>query len=111
MVEISKSDWKLFREKVPQWQEHYMEKLCREYIQMLSSPGNASEHFWELEKRMKQDKKNPGVLLELRKSETIWDIAIFVKNKIITMDDLDGFSNELKEAVSMSLGTTEEPAT
>lgn len=105
MVEISKSDWKLFREKVPQWQEHYMEKLCREYIQMLSSPGNASEHFWELEKRMKQDKKNPGVLLELRKSETIWDIAIFVKNKIITMDDLDGFSNELKEAVSMILGT------
>ena len=111
MVEISKSDWKLFREKVPQWQEHYMEKLCREYIQMLSSPGNASEHFGELEKRMKQDKKNPGVLLELRKSETIWDIAIFVKNKIITMDDLDGFSNELKEAVSMILGTTEEPAT
>ena len=24
---ISKSDWKLFREKLPEWQEKYMEKL------------------------------------------------------------------------------------
>ena len=103
MVEISKSDWKLFQNKVPQWQEHYMEELCREYIKLLRSPGNASDHFWELEKRIKLDKKNPGVLLELRKSDAIWDIAIFVKNKIITMDDLDGFSDELKEAVSMIL--------
>ena len=27
MVEISKADWKLFRERVPEWQEHYMERL------------------------------------------------------------------------------------
>lgn len=25
MVEISKKDCKLFRERVPEWQEHYME--------------------------------------------------------------------------------------
>lgn len=29
MVEISKQDWKLFRERVPEWQEHYMERLIR----------------------------------------------------------------------------------
>lgn len=29
MVEISKKDWKLFREKVPDWQEHYMEGLIK----------------------------------------------------------------------------------
>lgn len=45
MYEISKSDWKLFREKVPEWQEHYMERLTKEYIALLSSPGNASDHF------------------------------------------------------------------
>lgn len=45
MVEISKSDWKLYRERVPQWQEHYMERLTKEYIQLLSSPGNASDHL------------------------------------------------------------------
>jgi hypothetical protein len=27
MVEISKSDWKLFRERLPKWQEHYMDRL------------------------------------------------------------------------------------
>ena len=47
MMEISKADWKLFRERVPEWQEHYMEQLVKGYIDLLSSPGNASDHFWE----------------------------------------------------------------
>jgi hypothetical protein len=103
MVEISKSDWKLFRERLPEWQEHYMERLTKEYIALLSSPGNASDHFWELEKRIKKDKKNPGVLLEVRKSEALWDIAAFVGRGIITMDELEGFSEELIEAVQLIL--------
>lgn len=61
MMVISKSDWKLFRERIPEWQEHYMERLTKEYIKLLSSPGNASDHFWEFEKRIKQDKKHSGV--------------------------------------------------
>ena len=31
MRDISKSDWILFREKIPGWQERYMEKLVKEY--------------------------------------------------------------------------------
>ncbi|WP_333813397.1 hypothetical protein [Muricomes intestini] len=42
MVEISKADWKLFRERIGDWQEQYMEKLVKKYIELLSSPGNAS---------------------------------------------------------------------
>lgn len=103
MVEISKHDWKLFRERVPQWQERYMERLTKEYIDLLSSPGSASDHFWELEKRIKQDKKNPGVLIELRRSTAIWDIAIFVGNKVITIDELEGFSEDLIDAVKLIL--------
>lgn len=30
MVEISKSDWKLYRERVLEWQERYMEGLTKE---------------------------------------------------------------------------------
>ncbi|MBU9743796.1 multidrug transporter [Lachnospiraceae bacterium ASD3451] len=103
MVEISKHDWKLFRERVPQWQERYMERLTKEYIDLLSSPGNASDHFWELEKRIKQDKKNPGVLIEMRRSTAIWDIAIYVGNKVITIDELEGFSEDLIDAVKLIL--------
>ena len=35
MVEISKRDWKLFRERVSDWQERYMEQLTKEYIEIL----------------------------------------------------------------------------
>ena len=103
VMEMSKADWKLFRERVSDWQEHYMEQLVKEYIELLSSPGNASDHFWELEKRIKKDKKHPGVLIELRKSTAIWDIAYFVGSEIITMDDLEGFSEDLIYAVKLIL--------
>ena len=46
-MDISKADWKLYRERVPDWQEHYMEKLTEEYVKLLTSPGHASDHFWE----------------------------------------------------------------
>ena len=94
-MEISKADWKLYRERVSDWQEHYMEQL--------TSSGNASDHFWELEKRIKQDKKHPGVLIELRKSTALWDIAYFVRDKVITMNELEGFSEDLIDAVKLIL--------
>lgn len=103
MVEISKADWKLYRERLPEWQEHFMEELVKEYIELLNSPGNASDHFWKLEERIKNDKKNPGVLIEVRKSDALWDIAMFIKRKIINMDSLDEFSDDLKDAVKLIL--------
>ena len=95
MIEISKQDWKLFQEKVPVWQEKYMERLVGEYIEFLGSDKQASSKFWELEKKIKEDKKNPGVQLELRKSEAVWDIVMMLRDEVITRDDLAGFSAEL----------------
>ena len=57
----------------------------------------------ELEKRIKQDKKHPGVLIELRKSTALWDIAYFIRDKVITMDELEGFSADLIDAVKLIL--------
>ena len=102
MYEISKKDWKLFREKLPGWQEKYMERLCKEYIAFLSAENEkASEKFWELEKRIKMDKKRPGVILEMRKSNTIYNIINLINDDVITIDDLDGFSEELKDTVAL----------
>jgi len=45
MWEVSKSDGKLFREKIAGWQEHYMEKLAQDYTALLtdeSKPASAS---------------------------------------------------------------------
>ena len=50
-MDISKKDWKLFREKLSDWQENYMEGLVKEYANFLNDDKKpASEKFWELEK-------------------------------------------------------------
>lgn len=45
-----------------------MERLVKEYIDLLNGEENASDKFWKLEERIKRDRENPGVLIELRKS-------------------------------------------
>ena len=99
MTGVSKTDWKLFQEKVPIWQERYMEKLIKEYIEMLSNSGEASERFWELEKRIKNDCRHPGVILTLEKKEVPWDIIRLMRLNVINIEDLEGFSDEMKEFV------------
>lgn len=96
MMEVSKRDWKLFREKIGQWQEDYMERLNKKYIQLLSSDEPASVKFWKLDERIRKDKRNPGVQLELKKSEVAWDLARLIKNKVITKEDLSDFSDDMQ---------------
>lgn len=99
-MDISKKDWKLFREKLSVWQEKYMECLVREYVDFLNDDTKpASEKFWKLEKRIKEDKRHPGVIMEMSKSEAIWDIVRLIRLKVITYDDLSDFSDELQQEV------------
>lgn len=63
MVEITKQDWMLFRDRIRLWQERYMEQLVKTYIKLLNEQGNASDRFWKLEKRINKDKKHPGVII------------------------------------------------
>ena len=99
MYDISKRDWKLFREKLPAWQERYMGQLIKGYIELLNSDGNPSERFWELEKRIKKDRKHPGVIVEMKKSEAIYTLIHLYRDHAITDDDLEGFSQELIDAI------------
>lgn len=108
MYAVSKSDWKLFREKIGGWQERYMERLVAKYIKFLSSDKAASEKFWELEKKIRKDKKNPGVLIELRKSDVPWDIATLISTKVIKFEDISEFSEELQDAVRLIIYGREE---
>lgn len=102
-MEILKSDWKLFRVRIAEWQENYMERLVKGYIDMLNGTGNASDKFWELEERIKKDKKHPGVMLELSKGNMIFDIVALINSGVITAADLEGFSDELRESVDFLL--------
>ena len=54
-----KSDYKLFKEKLPLWQENYMAKVC-EKIQKLTinDEKSAADKFWAIEKTIFKEKKN-----------------------------------------------------
>lgn len=96
MLTITESDWKLFRIKIPIWQEGYMEKLNREYVELLSNENEkASVKFWELEKRIREDKKNPGVTIDIRRSTAVHNIILLLSYEVITVEDLRDFSAKL----------------
>ena len=100
---ISKEDWKRYREKLPVWQENYMDHLNKEYMSLLSADKKPSEKFWELEKRIKNDRHHPGVTIEVSKSDAISDILRLIRLDVITYDDLTDFSDELQQTVKMLL--------
>ena len=102
-MEISKEDWKRYREKLPVWQENYMNHLNKEYMSLLSADKKPSEKFWELEKRIKNDRHHPGVTIEVSKSDAISDILRLIRLDVITYDDLTDFSDELQQTVKMLL--------
>ena len=49
------------------------------------------------------DKRRPGVSIRLEKSEMVYHIVMLIRDGAITVDNLDGFSEELKEEVQRIL--------
>ena len=90
--QYTKRDMRLFREKLPTWQEAYMERLCKEYVKLLSGEGKPSERFWELDKRIKEDKKHTGVRCTTSRSDLILLVTNLLCEDAITMEDLSDFS-------------------
>ena len=103
MYTVKEQDWKLFRKKLPLWQQAHMNMLNQEYIRILSREGLASDKFWELEKRIRTDKRSIGVVADMRRSQMYSNLLSLLANEIIREDDLDGFSEELAETVKYAL--------
>lgn len=82
-------DWKLFRSRVSGWQEAYMDRLNKEYIELLSGEGNASDKFWALEERINKDKKDKGVILRKSRSQMLSNILSLIEEGAIGYADLD----------------------
>ena len=97
---INEADWKLFRSKLPGWQETYMDRLNKEYIELLNGPGTASDKFWELEKRIRRDKKAGGVTMRMSRTYMDFNIMSLIADGVIGLDDLEGFSDDLREKIS-----------
>lgn len=97
---FTKKDWTLFKNKIADWQEAYINRLNKEYIELLSEDANPSEKFWRLDKRIKADKKKTGVQLEMSRSNLIYNIISLINEGAISFVDLEEFSDELKETIS-----------
>ena len=96
---FTEKDWELFRGKIADWQESYMDRLNKEYLELLSENGNPSDKFWRLEERIKKDKKKTGVRVEMSRSNLIYNIISLMNEGAIRFEDLEEFSDQLKETV------------
>ena len=106
MNQIEEKDWKLYRKKLPEWQEAYMERLIREYAELLKSDKAASEKFWALDKRIRADRKSLGVrVIEERRSKLQNILTGLIIEHVISVDDLQDFSEELRESTSQWIQT------
>ena len=74
-----------------------MESLIREYAVLLARSGAASDKFWALEKRTRGDQQHVGVVARMSRSNMYTNLLALLQDGVITMDDLDGFSDELRE--------------
>ena len=95
---FTEADWKLFRKRLPEWQERYMEVLVEDYMKFLSSNEPASSKFWELEKRLKMDKRKTGVLAEgISRSNMKIIMMNLIDEGAIAAEDFNGFSDDFRE--------------
>ena len=102
MYQFEEKDWKLFREKLPEWQEAYMERLIKEYTELLNSDKAATEKFWALDKRIRADRQRLGVRVnEVTRSKLQNILTGLIIENVITEDDLQDFSEELRESTHL----------
>lgn len=97
---MNEADWKLFRKRLPEWQEAYMDELNQQYAALLASTGSASDKFWKLEERINKDKNDVGVVARMSRSRMEHNILSLLDEGAITLDDLEGFSEELREKMA-----------
>lgn len=104
----NEKDWKLFRKKLPEWQENYMVKLNREYQDILAQDKNPSDIFWELEERIRKDKKKTGVIVRGMSRSKMWvHMLNLLREGVIMLEDLSAFSEDLQERMAWIMKCSE----
>ena len=99
MYQVEEKDWKLFRKKLPVWQEVYMERLMKAYAELIAGDEPASARFWALDKRIRADRKRLGVCVdEVSRSKLQNILTGLIIENVISEDDLYDFSEELRES-------------
>ena len=100
MEDCKESDWKLFRVKIVEWQNRYIERVNKKISKILADEKiSPAERFWKAEKLINREKKSAGVIIDMRRSTFKLNLLRLLKEKAITLDDLSEFSSELQEEI------------
>ena len=101
----NESDWILFRERRKEWIDRYYTRLLTECAGHLYGTGTPSERFWNLEKHIHEQKRILWRLDDFRRSTMSRVITDMLELDIITLADLEGFSDSLIRCVRDALAS------
>ena len=104
-MDISTSDWKAFRRRVPEWRERYLRLRNEELVGLLRDEGlTPTERFWRVEERVAEEARVLRACLDGHsKRKVAWYLSLMYSHGMIDGEDLDAFSEGLREAVRVSL--------
>ena len=89
MYKVKEADWEKFRKKIDFWQENYLRRLNKEYIDILKQDKAASEIL--------------EVMVIMRRSIMLDDILELIRDNVIEFKDIVEFSDDLKDTVRQIL--------
>lgn len=93
------SDWKAFRAMAPDLRERYLRDRNEELRTILSDDDRSpTERFWDAEERVREIAKTLRDCLDGHsRSKMEFFIMVMITNGMMTTDDLDAFSAEVRE--------------
>ena len=78
---------------------HYAEWTVKKELKLKKDGAFYVVSPWALEERIKKDRKAPGVILSVSKSDMLIDLVRLVQDEVIGLEDLSDFSEDVQERV------------
>lgn len=97
--QMDENDWVLFKTRMPLWRERHLEKLLNRYEEIIEGDESAEERFYTLQKRIDKDSWCALFSVEMSRSKVLINLMRLLNERIITIEDLDGFTPGLRENV------------
>ncbi|NET40182.1 MAG: hypothetical protein F6K19_50985 [Cyanothece sp. SIO1E1] len=100
------SDWKVYRNLVPQLRERYLKEKNEVLATRLKALGKTeTERFWDAFEQMKKEKKVlESCLDDFSRSNMFFSMTLMLKCGMLKKEDLNVFSKELQSELSAFVG-------
>jgi hypothetical protein len=99
---LKESDWKIFRKRVPEWRERYLQKKNKVIVDILTDQNmTPTEQFWAAKRKMdKETRILVNCLDGHSRSKMEWFLLLMYQHSLVNNDDLKEFSEELREKMA-----------